>query len=73
MRLIDADDLEELFREVIGFIAKKPVMTSDLEHMMRASAMVIEMIKDAPSIEVENFRNFGKFDKEKNYTIGAYL
>jgi len=52
MRLIDADALEELFREVIGSIAKKPEMTGNLEHMIRASAMVIEMIKDAPTLEV---------------------
>lgn len=53
MRAIDADALEELFREVIGNIAKKPEMTGSLEHMVRASAMVIEMIKDAPTIEPE--------------------
>lgn len=51
MRLIDADSLEELFREVIGGIAKKPEMNGNLEHMVRASAMVIEMIQDAPTIE----------------------
>ncbi len=51
MRLIDADALEELFREVIGCIAKKPEMTGAFEHMVRASAMVIEMINDAPTIE----------------------
>ena len=50
-RLIDADALEELFREVIGGIAKKPEMNGNLEHMVRASAMVIEMIQDAPTIE----------------------
>ena len=53
MRLIDADALKELFREVIGGIAKKPEMSGNLEHMVRASAMVIEMIKDAPTIEPE--------------------
>lgn len=53
MRLIDGDALEELFREVIGSIAKKPEMDGSLEHMVRASAMVIEMIKDAPTIEPE--------------------
>ena len=52
-RCIDADALEELFREVIGGIAKKPEMNGNLEHMIRASAMVIEMIKDAPTIEPE--------------------
>ena len=50
-RMIDADALEELFREVIGGIAKKPEMNGNLEHMVRASAMVIEMIQDAPTIE----------------------
>jgi hypothetical protein len=50
-RCIDADALEELFREVIGGIAKKPEMNGNLEHMVRASAMVIEMIQDAPTIE----------------------
>lgn len=51
MRTIDADALEELFREVIGGIAKKPEMNGNLEHMVRASAMVIEMIQDAPTIK----------------------
>ena len=49
-RLIDADALEELFREVIGNIAKRKEMEPVLEHMVRASAMVIEMIDDAPTI-----------------------
>ncbi len=53
MRLIDADALEELFREVIGGIAKNSEMNGNLEHMVRASAMVIEMIQDAPTIEPE--------------------
>ena len=52
-RAIDGDALEELFREVIGGIAKKPEMDGNLEHMVRASAMVIEMIQDAPTIEPE--------------------
>lgn len=51
MRLIDADALEELFREVIGKLAKEPVITKDVEHMIRASAMTIEMIEDAPTID----------------------
>ena len=51
MRLIDADALEELFRETIGYIAKNPKMTHSFEHMVRASAVVIEMIKDAPTID----------------------
>nr|DAG15934.1 MAG TPA: hypothetical protein [Caudoviricetes sp.] len=29
MRLIDAEVLEELFREVIGKLAKEPVLTND--------------------------------------------
>lgn len=56
MRTIDGDALEELFREVIGCIAKKPEMNGNLEHMVRASAMVIEMIQDAPTIEPERKR-----------------
>lgn len=51
MRLIDADALTELFREVIGYIFKEPTMTKDMEHMVRASAMTIEMIADAPTID----------------------
>ena len=53
MRLIDADELEELFREVIGRIAKRPDINFNMEHMIRASAMVIEMIKDAPTVTPE--------------------
>ena len=49
-RLIDADELEELFRELIGSIAKKPEMTPVLEHMVRASAMVVDMIEDASTV-----------------------
>ena len=49
-RLIDAEEIEELFCEVISGIAKKPEMTRDLEHMVRASAMVIEMLRDAPTV-----------------------
>ena len=52
-RMIDADALEELFREIISGIAKRPDMNGNMEHMIRASAMVIEMIKDAPTIEPE--------------------
>ena len=51
MRLIDADALKELFSEVIGRIAIKPEMNGNLEHMIRASAMVIQMIDDAPTVE----------------------
>jgi len=61
-RCIDADALEELFREVIGGIAKKPEMNGNLEHMVRASAMVIEMIQDAPTIEPE--RKKGRWIKK---------
>ena len=49
--MIDADSLEELFREVIGGIAKEPEMTGSLEHMVRASAMVVQMIQNAPTVE----------------------
>ncbi len=49
-RLIDADALEELFREVIGNISKRDEIKPVLEHMVRASAMAVEMIKDAPTI-----------------------
>lgn len=52
-RLIDADELKELFREVIGGIAKQPEMSETLEHMVRASAMVIQMIDDASTVELE--------------------
>ena len=51
-RPIDADALKELFSEVIGRIAIKPEMNGNLEHMIRASAMVIQMIDDAPSIQL---------------------
>lgn len=53
MRPIDADALKELFSEVIGRIAIKPEMNGNLEHMIRASTMVIQMIDDAPSIQPE--------------------
>lgn len=49
-RLGDLDQLKELFREVIGNIAKRKEIEPVLEHMVRASAMVIEMIDDAPTI-----------------------
>ena len=56
MKLIDADALKELFSEVIGSIAKKPEMNGNLEHMIRASAMVIQMIDDAPSAQPDIIR-----------------
>ena len=55
-RPIDADALKELFSEVIGHIAKKPEMNGNLEHMIRASAMVIQMIDDAPTVQQEIIR-----------------
>lgn len=55
-RLIDADALKELFSEVIGSIAKKPEMNGNLEHMIRASAMVIQMIDDAPTVQPDIIR-----------------
>ena len=53
MRTIDADALKELFSEVIGHIAQKPEMNGNLEHMIRASAMVIQMIDDASTVQPE--------------------
>ena len=50
MRLIDADALEELFREVIGSLSRKTDCNLNFEYMIRTSAMTIEMIKDAPTI-----------------------
>ena len=50
MRLIDADALEELFREVIGSSSRKTDCNLNFEYMIRSSAMTIEMIKDAPTI-----------------------
>ena len=55
MRLIDADALEELFRETISGIAKEPKISGSLEHMMRASAMTVQMIQDAPTIEPQKW------------------
>lgn len=51
MRLIDGDALEELFRETIGHIAKRPEIDGALEHMVRASAMAVEMIRDAQTVD----------------------
>lgn len=51
MRLIDADALEELFREVIGSLSRKTDCNLNFEYMIRSSAMTIEMIKDAPTID----------------------
>ena len=52
MRLIDADALEELFRDVIGCIFREQEITGNLEHMVRASAMCIQMIQDAPTVGI---------------------
>ena len=67
MRLIDADALKELFSEVIGSIAKKPEMNGNLEHMIRASAMVIQMIDDAPSIQPERKTGHWILDRSGKY------
>ena len=71
MRCIDADALEELFREVIGGIAKKPEMNGNLEHMVRASAMVIEMIQDAPTIEPQRKKGKWKQVHVNGFTPGG--
>ena len=49
-RLIDADELKELFRETITGIATRTDMKGAYEHMIRASAMVIDLIDDAPTV-----------------------
>lgn len=49
-RLIDADELEELFRETITGLMTRTDMRGAYEHMARASAMTIEMINDAPTV-----------------------
>ena len=70
MRPIDADALKELFSEVIGHIAKKPEMNGNLEHMIRASAMVIQMIDDAPTVQpetCEGCKHLGKWENEVEY------
>lgn len=51
MRLIDADELKELFAETITYIARKTNKVGALEHMIRASAMVVQMIDDAPTVD----------------------
>ena len=66
MRLIDAESLEELFRETINGIATRTDMQGALEHMIRASAMVVEMIKDAPTIDAEPVRH-GRIIKLKRW------
>ena len=67
MRLIDADALKELFSEVIGHIAKKPEMNGNLEHMIRASAMVIQMIDDAPTVQPEHKTGHWILDRSGAY------
>ena len=64
MRAIDADALEELFREVIFSIANRPEMSRTMNYMVRASAIVIEMIHDAPTITPE--RKQGRWIKHED-------
>lgn len=70
MRLIDAESLKELFREVIGHIAQKPEMNGNLEHMIRASAMVIQMIDDAPTVQPERKTGHWILDRSGAYCCG---
>lgn len=49
-RLIDAGELKELFMETITGIARRTNMKDVFEHMIRASAMVAQMIDDAPTV-----------------------
>lgn len=75
MRLIDADALEELFRAVIFRLAENPDISGDIEHMVRASATVIEMIQDAPSIEVLSAppeRKTGRWEITEAYPHNVY-
>ena len=70
MRLIDADALEELFRETIGHIAKRPEIDGALEHMVRASAMAVEMIRDAQTVDavpVVRCKDCKQWDEEGSY------
>jgi hypothetical protein len=53
MRPIDADALQQIFNEVSTSLMRKPALTKDIEHMVRAFLMTTEMINDAPTIEVE--------------------
>lgn len=53
-RLIDAEELKELFRETITGIATRTDMKGAYEHIIRASAMVIDMIDDAPTVMEAN-------------------
>lgn len=73
MRLIDADALEELFRAVIFRLAKNPDISGDIEHMIRASATVIEMIQDAPSIEVLSAQQWIPCSERSPDQNGKYL
>lgn len=57
MRPIDADALQQVFNEVSTSLMRKPALTKDIEHMVRAFLMTTEMIKDAPTIEVEPVRH----------------
>jgi formylmethanofuran dehydrogenase subunit E len=53
MRLIDADELQQIFNEVSTALMREPELLKDIEHMVRAFLMTTEMIKDAPTIEAE--------------------
>lgn len=70
MRLIDADALKELFSAVIGGIAAKPEMTGSLEHMIRASAMVMQMIDDAQTIDSEQIVRCKDCKHQNEYRTG---
>lgn len=54
MKIIDADALEELFRGLIYALSRRPELKKDHEYIIRGSAVLIEMINDAPAIEVGN-------------------
>ena len=53
MRLIDADELQAVFNVASTSLMRKPTLTKDIEHMVRAFFITTEIIKYAPTVEAE--------------------
>lgn len=66
MRLIDADELQQVFNETSTALMREPKLLKDIEHMVRAFLMATEMIKDAPTIEAE-FVKHGRWITHDRY------
>ncbi len=72
-RLIDADELNEIFNAVTTDLLRKPELSKDVEHMVRAFIMTAEMISDAPTIDAMPVKHGKWITEEKDCIYGKKI